>query len=132
MSFTDLMIGEDSKLAPRIRELAILRVAWRTQSGYEWSQHRRIGTEEGLTEAQVTAVADGPDSTVWTAQERAVVAAADEMIDQHAVSDQTWATLRAFLDEGALFELLFAIGGYLCLSVVFNSIGLRGDTPERP
>jgi 4-carboxymuconolactone decarboxylase len=131
MTFTDLMIGEGSKLEPRIRELAILRVAWRTQSGYEWDQHRRIGGDEGLSEAELLAVADGPESPVWTAQERAVVAGADEMIDHHAVSDETWAALTSFFEEGTLFELLFVIGGYLCLSVVLNSIGLRGDTPER-
>ena len=131
MTFTDLLIGEGSKLEPRIRELAILRVAWRTESGYEWNQHRRIGGDEGLAEAQLAAVADGPDSPVWTPQERAVVAAADEMIDQHAVGDETWAALTSFFEEGMLFELLFVIGGYLCLSVVLNSIGLRGDAPEQ-
>jgi 4-carboxymuconolactone decarboxylase len=131
MTFTDLMIGEGSKLEPRVRELAILRVAWRTQSGYEWDQHRRIGGDEGLSEAQLLAVAYGPESPVWTAQERAVVAAADEMIDHYAVSDETWAALTPFFEEGMLFELLFVIGGYLCLSVVLNSIGLRGDAPGR-
>jgi alkylhydroperoxidase family enzyme len=129
MTFTDLMIGEGSKLEPRLRELAILRVAWRTASGYEWNQHRRIGGDEGLGEAQLLAVEEGPGSAVWTPQERAVVAAADEMIDHHAVGDETWAALTSFFEEGALFELLFVVGGYLCLSVVLNSIGLRGDPP---
>jgi alkylhydroperoxidase family enzyme len=131
MTFTDLMIGEGSKLEPRLRELAILRVAWRTESGYEWNQHRRMGGDEGLSEAQLLAVEDGPGSTVWTGQERAVVAATDEMIDDHGVSDETWAVLTSTFEEGTLFELLFVIGGYLCLSVVLNSIGLRGDTPAR-
>jgi alkylhydroperoxidase family enzyme len=131
MTFTDLMIGEGSKLEPRLRELAILRVAWRTESGYEWNQHRRMGGDEGLSEAQLLAVEDGPGSTVWTGQERSVVAATDEMIDDHGVSDETWAVLTSTFEEGTLFELLFVIGGYLCLSVVLNSIGLRGDTPAR-
>jgi 4-carboxymuconolactone decarboxylase len=129
MTFTDLMISEGSKLEPRLRELAILRVAWRTGSGYEWTQHRRIGGDEGLGEAQLLAVEEGPGAAVWTPQERAVVAAADEMIDHHGVGDETWAALTSSFEEGALFELLFVVGGYLCLSVVLNSIGLRGDTP---
>lgn len=131
MTFTDLMISEGSKLEPRLRELAILRVAWRTESGYEWHQHRRIGGDEGLGEAQLLGVEEGPNSTVWTPQERAVVAAVDEMIDHHAVSDETWAALTSSFEEGTLFELLFVIGGYLCLAVVLNSIGLRGDAPAR-
>jgi alkylhydroperoxidase family enzyme len=132
LSFTDVMAGDRSRLEPRLRELAILRVAWRTGSGYEWTQHRRMGADEGLSEDQLCAVPDGSTSSVWTEQERAVVAAADEMIDRFAVSDETWATLSASFEEPSLFELLFVIGGYLCLAAVLNSIGLRGDAPGAP
>lgn len=132
LAFTDLMASDQSKLEPRIRELAILRVAWRTKSGYEWAQHHRIGGDEGLTDAQLEAVRDGPSSAVWSAPERAVVAAADEMIDDFAVSNETWSALAASFEPAPLFELLFVIGGYLCLATVLNSIGLRGDPPESP
>jgi alkylhydroperoxidase family enzyme len=130
LTFTDVMAGDQSKLEPRIRELAILRVAWRTRSGYEWSQHRRMGGDEGLTEAQLVALPDGPSSSVWSPAERAVLTATDEMIDDFAVSDETWAALTSSFEAAPLFELLFVIGGYLCLAAVLNSIGLRGDIPE--
>lgn len=130
LTFTDVMAGDQSKLEPRIRELAILRVAWRTGSGYEWNQHRRMGDDEGLTNAQLGAVPQGPTSSVWTATERAVITAADEMIDQFAVSDETWAALASSFEPAPVLELLFVIGGYLCLAAVLNSIGLRGDISE--
>jgi 4-carboxymuconolactone decarboxylase len=130
LTFTDVMAGDQSKLEPRIRELAILRVAWRTGSGYEWNQHRRMGGDEGLTSAQLGAVSQGPTSSVWTATERAVLTAADEMIDQFTVSDETWAALVSSFEPAPVFELLFVIGGYLCLAAVLNSIGLRGEISE--
>ncbi len=130
LTFTDVMASDLSKLEPRIRELAILRVAWRTGSGYEWNQHRRMGGDEGLTNAQLGAVPQGPTSSVWTATERAVLTAADEMIDQFAVSDETWAALASSFEPAPVFELLFVIGGYLCLAAVLNSIGLRGEISE--
>ena len=130
LTFTDVMAGGESKLEPRIRELAILRVAWRTRSGYEWNQHRRMGADEGLTEAQLDALVEGPSSTVWTSTERAVLTASDEMIDHFAVSDETWAALASAFEAAPLLELLFVIGGYLCLATVLNSMGLRGDIPE--
>jgi alkylhydroperoxidase family enzyme len=130
LTFTDVMAGDQSRLEPRIRELAILRVAWRTGSGYEWNQHRRMGREEGLTHAQLGAVSQGSASSVWTATERAVLTAADEMIDQFTVSDETWAALTSSFEPAPVFELLFVIGGYLCLAAVLNSIGLRGDISE--
>ena len=52
------------------------------------------------------------------------------MIDHFAVSDETWAALASSFEAAPLFELLFVIGGYLCLAAVLNSIGLRGDIPE--
>jgi alkylhydroperoxidase family enzyme len=130
LAFTDVMASDQSMLEPRLRELAILRVAWRTRSGYEWNQHRRMGGDAGLTDAQLDALSTGPSSAVWNSTERAVLTAADEMIDQFVVSDETWTFLASNFEAAPLFELLFVIGGYLCLAAVLNSVGLRGDMPE--
>ena len=134
LTFTDVLAGDEARLDPRIRELLILRVAWRTRSGYEWNQHSRMGSEEGLTDAQLHALREGPDAEVWTPVERDLLSAADEMIDTFAVSDATWDRLSASLDGPQLFEALFVVGGYLCLAAVLNSLGLpeeiAGDTSE--
>src|SRR5271170_6017960 len=122
-----MLAGEEAKLSARTRELLILRVAWRTRSGYEWAQHSRIGADAGLTAAQIDATTEGPAAAVWTPVERALLIAVDDFIDDHAVGDTTWAALAAELDPAELFELLFLIGGYLCLAGVLNSIGLHGE-----
>jgi 4-carboxymuconolactone decarboxylase len=129
LRFTDVFVGPESTLDPRDRELAILRVAWRTGSGYEWHQHRRMGRDEGLTEAQLDAVSLGPGAAAWDDRARALVAAVDEMLDRGAVGDATWDRLAATYGPAQLLELLFVIGGYLCLATVLNSIGLRGELP---
>jgi 4-carboxymuconolactone decarboxylase len=127
MTFTDTFVSDDSTLEPRLRELLILRVAWRTGSGYEWNQHHRMGGDEGLSPAQLAAVSEGPADPVWTADERALLAAVDEVIDGFEVTDQTWAVLAESFSPAQLFELLFVVGGYLALAAVLNSIGLRGE-----
>jgi alkylhydroperoxidase family enzyme len=127
MSFTDALASDDSTLEPRLRELLILRVAWRTGSGYEWNQHHRMGSDEGLTAAQLAAVAVGSADPVWTPEERALLSAVDEMIDDFEVSDATWNLLAEAFAPAQLFELLFVVGGYLALAAVLNSIGLRGE-----
>jgi hypothetical protein len=62
--------------------------------------------------------------------------AVDEMIDRFCVSEETWQSLASSFNPAQLFELLFVIGGYLCLATVLNSIGLQADMPvdatERP
>lgn len=128
MRFTDALAGADSTLEPRLRELLILRVAWRTGSGYEWNQHHRMGGDEGLTRAQLAAVAAGPADAVWSPTERALLSAVDEMIDHFEVSDRTWDVLAEAFAPAQLFEVLFVVGGYLALAAVLNSIGLRGES----
>ena len=130
LPFTDMLAGEDAKLSPRHRELLILRVAWRTRSGYEWAQHSRMGADAGVTTAQIDAMTEGPAAPVWTPLERTLLTAVDEMIDDHVVGDTTCAALASEFDPAALFELLFLVGGYLCLAGVLNSIGLQGELPD--
>jgi alkylhydroperoxidase family enzyme len=127
LAFTELLASEQSTLEPKVRELLILRVAWLTRSGYEWNQHHRMGGEVGLTDAQLAAIPEGPGAQVWAPRERALLRAVDEMVDGFAVSEQTWGQLAADFAPAQLFELLFVIGGYLCLAAALNSIGLRGD-----
>jgi alkylhydroperoxidase family enzyme len=132
LPFTEMLAGAGATLAVEQRELLILRVAWRTRSGYEWSQHRRMGAESGLTPAQLDAIPSGPTSAVWTPLEKTLLTAVDEMIDDHAVGDTTWASLASSFGPAEMLELLFVVGGYLCLAAVLNSIGLQGGLPAAP
>jgi alkylhydroperoxidase family enzyme len=132
LAFTEMLAGEEARLGAPHRELLILRVAWRTHSGYEWAQHSRMGGDAGLSEAQIDAVPEGARAAVWTPLEQALLRAVDEMIDAHEVSDATWADLAEQFTPPEIFELLFVIGGYLCLAGVLNSIGLHGELPSAP
>jgi 4-carboxymuconolactone decarboxylase len=129
MTFTEFLAGERSTLDPALRELAILRVAWRTGSVYEWKQHTRIGLGTGLTNAQLHALPDGPVAALWTPLERNVLEAVDQIIDASRVEDATWQALASSLEAPQLLELTFVIGGYLCFAVVANSVRLEPDPP---
>jgi len=136
LAFSDMLASGDAVLHPAHRELVILRVAWRTRSGYEWNQHQRMAAAEGLSDAKLLAVRDGPDAAIWTPEERSMLRAVDEMIDRFSVTEETFQSLASSFNPAELFELLFVIGGYLCLATVLNSIGLQADMPpdatERP
>jgi 4-carboxymuconolactone decarboxylase len=129
LPFTDMLAGDQATLNPDHRELLILRVAWRTGSGYEWGQRVRMGRQMGLTATQIDGIRQGPSAEVWTPIERALLTAVDEMIDRCSVGDETWRSLAASFDSAQILELLFVIGGYVCLAYVLNSIGLRGELP---
>ena len=116
-------------LDPRARELAVLRVAWRTRSHYEWVQHLRLAPRVGITAEEIAAVADGADADGWTPLEADVLAATDQLIDGYRVEDDTWGRLAEQLDERQLVELVFVVGTYTALAMAFKSFGLQLD-PE--
>jgi alkylhydroperoxidase family enzyme len=112
-------------LEHRQRELMVLRVAFRTDSSYEWEQHVKLGERYGITAADVDAVKAGPGAGRWTPLERDLLTATDELIDGYRIADNTWQRLAEHLDERQLVEVVFAVGTYTCLAMAFNSFGLE-------
>lgn len=116
-------------LDPRLRELVIMRVAWRTGSGYEWAQHWRLGPGFGAGADDLAAVRDWRASPRFGPTERAVLAAVDETLDGRALADDTWSALVAALggDVRAAMECCFVIGGYQMLSGVLRTLRVPLD-----
>ena len=125
LNFSDVLIGEDSTISPLHRELLILRVAWRTDSTYEWSQHERIGREVGLSDGQIEAIRQEIIADTWSPNERALISAADEMFHGFALSTETWQSLSQSFHSAQILELLFVIGSYTCFAFVLKSVGLQ-------
>jgi alkylhydroperoxidase family enzyme len=113
----------------RLRELMILRVAWRTGATYEWLQHVRLAQRYDVTDEEIVAVGAGAAAEVWGSLESALLAATDQLIDGYNIDDATWARLASHLDERQLVEAVFVVGTYTCLAMAFNSFGLELD-PE--
>ncbi len=123
-----------STLPPRLRELAILRVARRCACAYEWTHHVKIAAKAGLSEAEIEAAGQGKAaaslasaSLASTVLESAVLSAVDELGDACNVSDPTWATLGEHLDERQLMDLVFTIGAYSMLAMAFNTFGVEPE-----
>ena len=101
-----------SKLDPRLREMAILRVGVLARSDYEYSHHIKIGREFGLTDADIRSVIDGPDSPALGEIERLVLTATDEATVAGAISEATFEALAVHLDGELLVELTLVISFY--------------------
>lgn len=115
-----------SPLDPILRELAILRTGYLCRSGYEWLQHRQIAARLGMAEETIARIKAGPAAPGWSAQERAILAATDELVGDHMLGDQSWEAL-AFLGDEGRTELVFAVGQYVMVSMVLNSLGIQPE-----
>jgi alkylhydroperoxidase family enzyme len=110
------------RLSGRVRELVILRTAYRFDGRYEWAHHLELGAAQGITAPELAALSGDLSSLQWDPFERAVLAAVDETADDGAVTDVTWSVLVGRLDDGELVELLMLVGHYLMLSTVLRSL----------
>jgi alkylhydroperoxidase family enzyme len=116
-----------STLAPRQRELLILRTGWNCRAEYEWGQHVVIGRLVGLTDEEITRVTQGPDAPGWDPFEAALLRAADELHRDARIGDATWQALSARYDTKQLLDLIFAVGQYTLVSMALNSLGVQLD-----
>jgi 4-carboxymuconolactone decarboxylase len=111
----------------RLRELMVLRVAWRTRSRYEWAQHVRLAPRVDITTDEIDALRVDIDPATWTPLEADALAATDQLIDRYRIDDETWQRLANQLDEKQLIELVFVVGTYTGLAMAFNSFGIQID-----
>ncbi len=113
----------DAKLDTRLRELLIMRIGWATGSVYEWTQHWRVALDLGVPEADVLAVRDWKAHTGWSDADRAVLAATDDILNDGAISAQSWAACTAVLPTvEEQLELVAAIGNWSMISRVLRSL----------
>lgn len=109
------------------RELLIMRTAWLINSAYEWGLHVAIARNAGLSDAQIEAIATGPDAALWTEEQRALLQAADELRREAFIRDETWQTLAQRYDPRQLVEIIFTVGGYTMTGLAVNSFGIQSE-----
>lgn len=114
-------------LPPRERELVILRVGANARAEYEFGQHTIIGRDAGLTDEEITALTNAPDTYDWSATDRALIALCDDLHADDCVSDETWTDLATRWNEAELVELLVTAGFYRLVSGFLNSAGVQLD-----
>jgi alkylhydroperoxidase family enzyme len=109
------------RLDPRLRELAILRVMWRCRQAFEWGNHYRIARNVGITKEEVLAIRTREPERDLEDPVALVVRAADEVVDDGCVSEETMSALPALFPGQLLSEFLFLLAGYRMFASVSAS-----------
>jgi alkylhydroperoxidase family enzyme len=118
-------LGRDSGLAPREREILILRTAWLTQSDYLWGYHSQAGSQAGLSDDEIRRIAQGADAPGWHPFEAALVRAADEMYLNGMIATPSWNVLAARYSTPQLIDVTFTIAQYTLVGGALNSMGVQ-------
>jgi len=114
-------------LPRRETELVILRVAHLRRCAYEFEHHVRLGARAGVTAKDVERVVAYPGGEAWSARERTLLAAVDELHADGDLADATWDALRGQLDQRGLIELVFLVGHYEMLATALQTLRVQPD-----
>lgn len=102
-----------TQLEGRLRELAIIRVAYLCGADYALRQHiPKLAEADGVTTAECKALAAWQDAPLFDARERAVLAYVDAMTRDIEVADEIIAALRVHFSQRQLVELTVLVATY--------------------
>jgi alkylhydroperoxidase family enzyme len=121
-------------LAPVDREVAVLLTAHLHQLAYEWKEHLPMAREAGVTDAQVSAIAEDrwrtdPDG-LFTVNQRIIIEVIETLVTSRRLTPELWSRACDQLGGDAALELLMAYawwGGFV--RVVIESVLPLSDTP---
>ena len=115
----------EGTIAPRERELVILRVATQARSKYEFSHHASLARGAGLTGAEITATSQPLDQHDWRDTDAELLGLVDELYSMEDVSDQTWGSMEGRFAPAALMELIFLVCFYRTLSTFVRAVRIQ-------
>jgi 4-carboxymuconolactone decarboxylase len=119
------VLAQQGALSRRDSELLALRASWNCQSEFEWGHHALYARALGLTEKEIDRITKGPEAGGWSAEDRALLRAADQLHTAQQIEDAVWKELAARFSEKQLVEIPFIVGQYTMLSMVANSTGVE-------
>lgn len=112
-----------TQLTPRLREIAIVRVAQSAKYAYALQQHvPAIAVPDGVSLAECAALKDWRASGLFSDSERAVLAYVDAIIAGPEVPDDVFNAVRKHYSEREVVELTVLVGTYLMHNRVFTAL----------
>jgi len=126
--FAKLFAGgllDKGPLSLRQREIVIDRTTARLGCEYEWGVHIALfAGRTGFTPEHIAATVHGPaDAACWSADEQALVALVDDLVDRRTIATRTWQVVREHFDEAQILEAIAVVGYYHTIS--FLCLGLE-------
>lgn len=122
-------IGTEARLAPSIRETAILTVGAHFGARYEIYAHEIMAAVAGLSAAQIASLAsDGSPADLGPA-ERVAHEVARALMQGRVLPASLYGRAEQILGRDGLGELVFLIGGYSLIAVALNAFDMPAPEP---
>ena len=116
-----------STLPVRQRQIAIMRTAWICKATYMWSSHLRTSIRCGLEPEIFRPIQVGASDPYFTAFERTIIRATEELVNDKRVGDANWQALMAEWNNRQILDFLFTVGCYVTTAGVMRSTGIERE-----
>ena len=114
-----------TKLSPRLREIAIVRIAQAAHYAYALQQHvPAIAVPDGVSLAECGALKDWRASGMFSESERAALAYVDAIREGAGVPDDVFNAVRNHYSEREVVELTVLTGVYIMHNRIFTALGV--------
>ncbi|MGD0191582.1 MAG: carboxymuconolactone decarboxylase family protein [Rhizomicrobium sp.] len=127
LAWGNYILSRRNGLAPREREIVILRIGYLCRAGYEWTQHVPIGRHAGLTDDEVARIKTGADAPGWSDADAALIRASDELHAGQFIGDATWTALGRHFSDKQRMDVVYTAGQYTQVSMMLNTFGVQLD-----
>ena len=114
----------NSKLPPRLLELAVLFTARRWSCQHEWYMHEKLARKAGLEPRVFEAIAQGKEPQGMSADEALVYRVCGQAHATGRIDDATFAAARERFGLDGVLELLVLNGYYSTMAMVLNTAGM--------
>jgi len=122
----------ESSLDPRLRELSLLIAARHWDAQYSWNAHVGKAADLGVSRESLTALAEHREPHFTSKDEDVVYRFSSEILDDHFVSDATFAAALAELGEQGIVDLIGSLGNFSMLAMLLNACQVDLQAVEPP
>jgi alkylhydroperoxidase family enzyme len=130
-SFSEALLDQ-FELDPKLRQLAMLRVAQCTKSHAAWLQHVALAQVVGVSDEQISSLQEGGvASEHFATKEQVALAFVDEVLQTPRVSDALFEQMWRLFTSREMVELLLVVGLSWMAGRVMTTFDLEPDSALR-
>jgi len=114
----------------KLKELIIVRTSQLNVTPYCLASHTVLARNLGWTDDQLSNLASWPDRSDFTPAEKAAISLAETVtLNANGLSDEQFAALRSFYNDGEIVELLCSIGLFNYFNRFNNALQMEPTEP---
>lgn len=122
----------DCSLSEKLREFSILITARHWDAQHSWNAHVDKAIAAGMNPEALQAIADHRTPEFAADDERVFYAFCMEMLEQHFVSDATFASALELFGSQGVVDIIGCLGNFSMLAMCLNAFQVDLDASRKP